>query len=104
MCFETISFNRDTVSSEQLSHLGLVAATIRELGIIEKIDARLELNNRKGGIVSHGRRVGAMVLNGLGCMNSRLSMTTYFFQDKPVALCAENMNLITLAALKLEVS
>lgn len=77
--------NRDTVSSEHLGHLGLVAATIRELGIIEKIDSRLELNERRGGIVSYGRRVAAMVLNGLGFMNSRLSMTTHFFQDKPVA-------------------
>ena len=77
--------NRDTVSSEQLGHLGLVSATIRELGIIEKIDKRLELNERKGGIVTYGRRVAAMVLNGLGFMNSRLSMTTHFFQDKPVA-------------------
>jgi hypothetical protein len=38
-----MSLNRDTVSSEQLGRLGLVAATIRELGIIEKIDARLDL-------------------------------------------------------------
>ena len=80
-----MSLNRDTVSSEQLGHLGLVAATIRELGIIEKIDARLALNERKGGLVTYGRRVAAMVLNGLGFMNSRLSMTTHFFQDKPVA-------------------
>ena len=83
--FEAMSLNRDTVSSEQLGHLGLVAATIRELGIIEKIDARLALNERKGGLVTYGRRVAAMVLNGLGFMNSRLSMTTHFFQDKPVA-------------------
>ena len=93
-----MTLNRDTVSSEQLGHLGLVAATIRELGIIEKIDARLDLNERKGGLVSHGRRVAAMVLNGLGFMNSRLSMTPHFFQDKPVAqllgaeVCAENLN------------
>lgn len=93
-----MSFNSDTVSSEQLGHLGLVAATIRELGIIERIDARLDLNERKGGIVSHGRRVAAMVLNGLGFMNSRLSMTTHFFQDKPVAqllgaeVSAEHLN------------
>lgn len=93
-----MSLNRDTVSSEQLGHLGLVAATIRELGIIDKIDERLDLNERKGGLVSHGRRVAAMVLNGLGFMNSRLSMTTHFFQDKPVAqllgaeVCAENLN------------
>lgn len=83
--FQIMSLNRDTVSSEQLGHLGLVAATIRELGIIEKIDARLDLNERKGGLVTYGRRVAAMVLNGLGFMNSRLSMTTHFFQDKPVA-------------------
>lgn len=80
-----MALNRDTVSSEQLGHLGLVAAMIRELGIIERIDARLELNERKGGIVSYGRRAAAMILNGLGFMNSRLSMTIHFFQDKPVA-------------------
>lgn len=85
LVFKTMSLNRDTVSSEQLGHLGLVAATIRELGIIEKIDARLDLNERKGGLVSYGRRVATMVLNGLGFMNSHRSMTTHFFQDKPVA-------------------
>ena len=50
--FNTMPLNRDTVSSEQLGHLGLVSATIRELGIIEKIDARLDLNERKGGLVT----------------------------------------------------
>lgn len=77
--------NQDTVSSEQLGHLGLVAATIRELGLIERIDARLDLDEKKGGLVSYGRRVAAMVLNGLGFMNSRLYMTSHFFEDKPVA-------------------
>lgn len=74
-----------SVSSEQLGHLGLVAATIRELGLIERIDSRIALDEKKGGIVSHGRRVAAMVLNGLGFMNSRLYMTPHFFEDKPVA-------------------
>jgi hypothetical protein len=46
-----MALNSNTVTSEQLGHLGLVAATIRELGIIEKIDARLDLNERKGGLV-----------------------------------------------------
>lgn len=40
--------NQDSVSSEQLGHLGLVAATIRELGLIERIDARLVLDEKKG--------------------------------------------------------
>ncbi|AWN72815.1 TPA: IS1634 family transposase [Legionella pneumophila subsp. pneumophila] len=94
----SMSLDSNSVTSEQLGHLGLVAATIRELGIIEKIDARLNLNERKGGLVTYGRRVAAMVLNGLGFMNSRLSMTTHFFQDKPVAqllgaeVSAEHLN------------
>lgn len=77
--------NQNNVSSEQLGHLGLVAATIRELGLIERIDARLDLDEKKGGLVSYGCRVAAMVLNGLGFMNSRLYMTSHFFEDKPVA-------------------
>ena len=80
-----MALDSNNVSSEQLGHLGLIAATIQQLGLIDKIDARLELNEKKGGIVSYGRRAAAMVLNGLGFMNSRLSMTTHFFQDKPVA-------------------
>jgi len=31
---------RDSVSSEQLGHLGVISATIKELGLIERIDAR----------------------------------------------------------------
>lgn len=75
----------ETVKSEQLGHLGLIAATIKELGIIDKIDARLDLDESKGGIVSYGRRTAAMILNGLGFMNSRLYMSSHFYQDKPVA-------------------
>lgn len=79
------NLSSDNVSSEQLGHLGIISAMIRRLGIIEKLDARLDLNKDKGGIVSYGQRAAAMILNGLGFMNSRLSMTTHFFQDKPVA-------------------
>jgi hypothetical protein len=44
----------------------LLAATIKKLGITEKIDAHLELNKQKGGLLSYGCRVAAMTLNGLG--------------------------------------
>ncbi len=75
----------EQVKSQQLGHLGLIAATIQELGIIDRIDKRLALNKDKGGLVSYGQRVAAMILNGLGFMNSRLYMTPHYFQDKPVA-------------------
>ena len=69
-----MSFTSETVVSEQLGAVGL----------IEKIDSRIELSETKGGIVSHGRRVAAMILNGLSFMNSRLYMTLHFFEDKLV--------------------
>jgi transposase len=79
-----MSFTSETVTSEKLGALGLIASTIHKLGLIEKLDARLDLSEAKGGIVSHGRRAAAMILNGLGFMNSRLYMTPHFFEDKPV--------------------
>jgi transposase len=86
------------VRTKQLGHLGLVAATIRDLGIIEKIDARIDLDKSKGGIVSYGKRAAAMILNGLGFINSRLYMSQMFFHEKPVSamlgaeVSAENLN------------
>lgn len=88
-----MSFSSDSVTCEKLGSLGLIAATIQRLGIPEKIDSRIELNHSKGGIVSHGCRVAAMILNGLGFMNSRLYMTPHFFEDKPVqALLGTEIN------------
>ena len=93
-----MELNSDTQSSKQLGCLGLIASVIRDLGIIEKIDQRIPLNESKGGIISYGKRTAAMILNGLGFMNSRLYMSTHYFQDKPVAqlldaeISAENLN------------
>lgn len=72
--------------TEQLGHLGLVAATIKDLGIIDKINQRLTLDNSKGGKVSHGHRAAAMVLNGLGYINRTLYLSPHFFKDKPLDL------------------
>ena len=80
-----MELNSDTVTSRQLGCLGLIAAVIRKLKLIEKIDERLDVDFDKGAIVSCGERVAAMILNGLGFMNSRLYMTPHYFQDKPVA-------------------
>lgn len=80
-----MQLSSEQVKSQQLGHLGLVAATIQELGIIDKIDKCLTFNKEKGGIVSYGQRVAATLLNGLGFMNSRLYLTPHYFQDKPVA-------------------
>ncbi len=69
--------------AEPIGHLGLIAATMQDMGIMEKIDDQLGVIN--GGI-RLGQRVGAMVLNGLGFINTALYMTPRFFYDKPVSL------------------
>jgi hypothetical protein len=43
-----------------MGHLGLVAGVINDLGIVDKIDARLELKKHKGRSVSYGPRVAFM--------------------------------------------
>ena len=71
------------IKGESLGHLGLIAATIQDAGIMEKVDDQL---GQTEGSVRHGHRVGAMILNGLGFINTTLYMTPRFFHDKPVSL------------------
>lgn len=71
------------VKAESIGHLGLVAATLQDMGIMEKIDEQLGLV--EGG-TRYGQRVGAMILNGLGFVNTALYMTPRFFHDKPVSV------------------
>lgn len=68
--------------TESLGHLGLIAATIKNSGLMEKVDSQLGVT--KG--VKYGQRVGAMILNGLGFINTALYMTPRFFHDKPIDL------------------
>ena len=79
-----MSLNVESVGSQQLGHLGLMAGVIHDLGLMERIDGRLCLDSFKGGIVRYGQRVASMILNGLGFMTKRLYMTSHFFSDKPI--------------------
>lgn len=74
----------ENITGKVLDHLGLVAATIDELGLTEKIDSRLPLAKNKGAKVFMGDRVKAMILNGLGFMNDRLYLFEKFLDNKPV--------------------
>ena len=71
-------------STRVLHHLGLVAAMVDELGIVEWIDRVLPKDPGKQ-IVSYGQAVKAMILNGLGFNQRTLYLTPHFFQDKPVS-------------------
>jgi len=72
-------------SSKTLDHLGLVAGICREIGISEEIDKHCP-SDSPDQIVSNGKALEAMILNGLGFVNKRLYLIPQFFQDKPIEL------------------
>jgi transposase len=65
-----------------LDHHGLIASVCKDLKIAERIDALLPVHEDR--VVSPGRAVVAMILNGLGFTNRRLYLTPQFFASKPV--------------------
>src|SRR5207247_6019523 len=77
-------FSMESVSVERLDHLGVVASVIKNLGLIEMIDARLLLHDQEE--ITAGEAVAGMILNGLGFANRPLSLTPQFFANKPLDL------------------
>lgn len=69
--------------AEPIGHLGLIAATIQDTGLMDTVNKQISASE---GSVKHGHRVGAMILNGLGFINTALYMTPRFFYDKPLDL------------------
>lgn len=66
-----------------MDHHGLVASVCHDLGIAEKINKRLDKGDSRR-VVSAGKAVVAMILNGLGFTNRRLYLTHQFFSNKPI--------------------
>lgn len=77
-------FKEEQFSSAHLGHLGLVADKIDSLKIIDLIDNRLPVSEAYGAKVSHGERVAAMIMNGLGFIDNRLYLFPKFLSDKPL--------------------
>jgi transposase len=73
-----------SVSVERLDHLGVVASVIKDLGLIEMIDARLLVHDQEE--ITAGEAVAGMILNGLGFSNRPLTLTPQFFANKPLDL------------------
>ena len=69
---------------ERLDHLGVVGGVIKDLSLIELIDARIPPSDREE--ITTGQAIAAMILNGLGFSNRPISLTPQFFENKPVEL------------------
>ncbi len=73
-----------TIRVERLDHFGLIAAVIKDLGLIRMIDARLVPDEQEE--ITPGEAVAGMILNGLGFAHRPLSLTPQFFANKPLDL------------------
>ena len=84
------------VTVERLDHLGLIAEIIKDIDLIDMINARLVPDRQED--ITPGEAVAGMILNGLGFANRPLSLTPQFFANKPLDLlfregvCAEMFN------------
>ena len=62
----------------------MVAAVIKDLGLIQMLDARLRVHEQEE--ITTGEAVAGMILNGLGFSNRPLSFTPQFFATTPLDL------------------
>ena len=69
---------------ERLDHFGLIVSVIKNLRLIEMIDARLVPDAQEE--ITPGEAMAGMILNGLGFTNRPLSLTPQFFANKPLDL------------------
>ena len=72
----------EIVKVERLDHLGIIAGVIKDLGIIEMIDACIVCDDQEE--ISTGEAVAGMIINGLGFSNRPISLTPQFFSNKPL--------------------
>jgi transposase len=92
-----MELNQDNVETVRLDHLGIVAGVCEELKIAQRIDALVDGTDPRR-IVSCGKAVVAMIINGLGFVGRALYMTPKFFANTPVQrllgenITAENLN------------
>jgi transposase len=74
----------ESVIVERLDHLGVISEVIKDLGLIELINARLVPDDQEA--MTPGEAIAGMMLNSVGFSNRPLSLTPQFFANKPLDL------------------
>src|SRR5438067_3994576 len=74
----------ESLRVERLDHCGLIASVIKDLHLIERIDACLMPDEQEA--LTPGQALAGMILNGLGFTPRPLSLTPQFFANKPLDL------------------
>jgi transposase len=74
----------EQVRVERLDHLGVIASVIKDLGLMNMIDARLVPDAQA--MITPGEAVAGMILHGLGFAHRPLALTPQFFGNTPLDL------------------
>ena len=72
------------IEVKRIDHLGIVAGTIKDLGIIDIIDKQLGRDDQEE--ISSGEVIAGMILNGLGFVSRPLMLTPQFFENKALSV------------------
>ena len=67
---------------KRLDYLGIVAGVIKDLGLVEAIDKRLQRDTQNQENITPGEAIAGMIINGLGFSDRPLSLTPQFFETK----------------------
>jgi transposase len=74
----------EPIRVERLDHVGVIASVIKDLGLMDLINARLMPDAQE--VLTPGEAVAGMMLNGLGVATRPFSLTPQFFANKPLDL------------------
>lgn len=74
----------DLVTVERVDHVGIVAGVIKDVGLLEMINARLGLDDQEE--ITTGEAMAGMIRHGLGFSARPLSLPPPFCAHKPVGL------------------
>jgi hypothetical protein len=72
----------ESVRVERLDHVGVLAAVIKDWGIIDRLDARLVPDRHEE--ITPGAAVAGMMLHGFGFAKRPVSWTPPFFAHTPL--------------------
>ncbi len=78
----------DVITVERLDHVGIIAGVIKDSGLIERINARLLLDDQEE--ITTGEAIAGMILNGLGFSARPMSLPPQFFANQPVGVLFRN--------------
>jgi transposase len=72
----------ESIGVERVDHLGVIASVIKDVGLIDMINARLVPEAQA--VLTPGEAMAGMILNGLGFANRPWSLTPQFFANNPL--------------------